>query len=137
MDRGEALARVEGARVARLATADAAGVPHVVPVVFALVGETAYWAVDRKPKRSDRLRRLDNIRENPNVELLADHYEDDWTRLWWVRASGTARILPPSAERDRALALLARKYAQYREMPPQGTVVAIDIGKVTAWEHSP
>src|SRR5439155_1742133 len=113
--------------------AGAGGLPHVVPFVFALRGRTLYWAVDRKPKRSRRLKRLDNLAANPNVEVVADHYEEDWSRLWWVRASGTARVLPEGAERDRALDLLAAKYPQDRDAPPDGPVVAVDLVRITWW----
>ena len=137
MERREASRRLGSARVAHLATADEGGVPHVVPLVFVLEKETVYWAVDDKPKRSTRLKRLDNIRANPNVEVVVDHYEERWDSLWWVRAGGFARILEGGQERDRALQALADKYAQYREHPPTGTVVAIDIARWSIWEASP
>jgi PPOX class probable F420-dependent enzyme len=90
----EARDRFAAGRVARLATADAAGQPHLVPVVFALAGETVYSAVDTKPKRSISLRRLSNVRENPKVALLVDQYDDaDWDALWWARADGRGRVL--------------------------------------------
>lgn len=125
--------RFAAARVARLATADAAGVPHLVPVVFAVDGDTVYTAVDRKPKRTTALRRLANIAANPLVCLLADHYEEDWTRLWWVRADGTARVLEAAEPvAVRALALLAGRYPQYAQ-PPPGPVVAVAVTRWTAW----
>src|SRR5438445_9100520 len=127
MERKEALERLASARVGRLATGDASGTPHVVPFVFALDDETAYWAVDDKPKRSARLKRLANIEVNPNVEMVIDGYDEDWTRLWWVRASGPARILEAGPERSRALELLAAKYPHYRDHRPTGEVVAIEI----------
>jgi PPOX class probable F420-dependent enzyme len=129
--------RLQGARVGRLATADAGGIPHVVPVVFAVVGRTLYWAVDQKPKRSRRLKRLDNIRANPNVEVVVDRYEEDWARLWWVRASGTARVVDDPDERGRALAALVAKYEPYRQALPEGPVVAIDVTRVTSWSGAP
>jgi PPOX class probable F420-dependent enzyme len=125
--------RVEGARVARLATVDAAGKPHLVPICFVLAGETLYSAVDSKPKRSLRLKRLENVRANPCVEVLVDHYEDDWSRLWWVRLQGLARVLTEGEDRDRALALLAQKYPQYRDEPPPGPVLAVDVDGWKAW----
>ncbi len=135
MEEAEALRRLGQARVGRLATVDRQGVPHVVPFTFALDGRTLYWAVDRKPKRSTRLKRLDNIDANPNVALVVDHYEEDWDALWWVRAAGTARILVEGAgERDRALALLGEKYGQYRTSPPEGPVVAVDLVRVSGWQ---
>jgi PPOX class probable F420-dependent enzyme len=137
MDDGPMWTRLAQARVGRLATADSGGVPHVVPVVFAVSGRTLYWAVDHKPKRSPRLKRLDNIRANPNVEVVVDHYEDDWDRLWWVRARGTARVVVDGDERRLAIEALARKYGQYRRTAPEGTVVAIDVTRVTSWVGGP
>jgi PPOX class probable F420-dependent enzyme len=131
----EACARFAAARVARLATAGADGRPHLVPVVFAVDGDTLYTAVDDvKPKATMRLRRLANIAANPAVALLADHYEEDWTALWWARADGAARLLDPAAdEAARARALLAGRYAQYREAPPPGVVIAVDVARWSGW----
>jgi PPOX class probable F420-dependent enzyme len=109
MERDAALRLVAEARVGRLATVDPGGAPHVVPFVFAVEGETAYWAVDQKPKRSPELARLANIRANPNVAFVVDRYEDDWRRLWWVRVDGAARVVTDPEERARALALLTGK----------------------------
>jgi PPOX class probable F420-dependent enzyme len=136
VDRDDALRRLADARVGRLATTDAGSDPHVVPFVFAVDGETVYWVVDRKPKRSRRLTRLENIRANPSVQVVVDHYEEDWERLWWVRASGKARILGDrdAEEARRALDLLARKYPQYASAPPQGPVVAIDLTGISGWQ---
>ena len=92
--------------------------------------------MDDKPKRSGRLKRLENIRANPAVEVVADHYEEDWRALWWVRAAGTARVVEDPEERERALRALAAKYPQYREAPPPGPVVAIDLAAVSGWEGS-
>jgi PPOX class probable F420-dependent enzyme len=134
MDRQEAMRRLAEGRVARLATADASGVPHVVPFTYALDGETVYWAVDHKPKRSSAIKRLENIRANPNVEMVVDRYAERWETLWWVRASGRARVVEEQAEREGALSLLASKYPQYRARPPEGPAVAIVIARVTWWE---
>lgn len=125
--------RVETARVARLATVDTTGRPHVVPICFAIVGETVYSAVDRKPKRSPRLKRLDNIRANPGVEVLVDHYEDDWSSLWWVRLRGRAFVVDDGEELGRALEALAAKYPQYRVEPPPGPVVAVALDEWKWW----
>jgi PPOX class probable F420-dependent enzyme len=135
MDPAEARTRFDGARVARLATAGADGRPHLVPVVFALDGDTLYTAVDDvKPKVTTRLKRLANIAANPAVALLADHYEDDWTALWWVRADGTARLLEPADdEAGKARALLAGRYPQYAEAPPPGVVIAVDVTRWSGW----
>jgi PPOX class probable F420-dependent enzyme len=134
VDRREALKRLGEARVGRLATADAGGIPHVVPFVFVLEGGTIYWAVDQKPKRSRTLKRLSNIEANPNVEVVVDRYTERWGRLWWVRAAGPARVVDAGAEAERALALLAGKYRQYRNNPPQGRVVAIEVARLSWWE---
>ena len=119
--------------VARLATVGADGRPHVVPICFAVKGDTLYTAVDEKPKRTRRLKRLANIEANPRVEVLIDHYEDDWSRLWWVRLRGPARIV----DDRRAVELLAAKYPQYRERPPAGPVIAVTIEERTEWTSSP
>jgi len=133
MDEREAVDRLASARVARLATADAGGMPHVVPFVFVLLDRTIYWAVDEKPKRSPRLKRLENIAANPNVAVVADHYEEDWSKLWWVRASGIARVVGEETERTRALEALAAKYPQDRDAPPDGPVVAVDVVRIGWW----
>jgi PPOX class probable F420-dependent enzyme len=128
--------RVTNARVARLATIDPDGRAHLVPIVFALDGDTLYSAVDRKPKRSQTLRRIENARVRPDVTILIDHYEEDWTRLWWIRLRGRARVLDDGEERVRALALLREKYPQYRDDPPDGPVLAVDVIQVRTWAAS-
>jgi PPOX class probable F420-dependent enzyme len=122
----------EGEPVARLATVGREGRPHVVPICFAIEGDMLYTAVDEKPKRTRRLRRLENIEADPRVEVLIDHYEDDWSRLWWVRLRGTARIV----DDPHALELLAAKYPQYRERPPAGPVIAVSIDERSEWTSS-
>ena len=126
------------ARVARLATVGASGRPHLVPIVFALDGDVVYSAVDAKPKRTTALRRLENVRRNPRVALLADHYDDaDWDTLWWVRADGGARVLDAQEpEARRALELLAGRYAQYRAAPPRGPVLAVAVERWSGWRAS-
>ena len=119
--------------MARLATTDPDGRPHLVPIVFVLDGDTLYSAVDRKPKRSRRLRRIENARARPDVTVLVDHYEEDWGRLWWIRLRGRARVLDDGEEHDRALALLTEKYPQYRAEPPGGPVLAVDVFEVRTW----
>jgi PPOX class probable F420-dependent enzyme len=123
--------------VARLATTDPDGRPHLVPIVFALDGNTLYSAVDHKPKRSSKLRRIENARERPDVTILVDQYEENWARLWWIRLRGRARVLDEGNERERALALLAEKYPQYRAAPPDGPVLAVDVADVLEWKSSP
>jgi PPOX class probable F420-dependent enzyme len=127
---------VAEARVARLATIDSSGRSHLVPICFVLEGSTLYSAVDQKPKISTRLRRLDNIRDHPSVSVLVDHYEEDWSRLWWVRLRGEARVLEDGAERARALALLTMKYAQYRDAPPDGPAIAVAVDDWRGWAAS-
>jgi len=119
--------------VGRLGTITSDDRPHVVPFVFAVDGETVYWAVDAKPKRSDRLKRLDNIRANAAAEVVVDGYDEDWSRLWWIRASGRARVVEDAAERGQALRLLDDKYPQYAKARPTGPVVAIDVARWSWW----
>ena len=121
---------VEAERVARLATVGADGRPHVVPICFALEGDTLYTAVDEKPKSTRALRRLANIEANPQVEVVVDHWDEDWSRLWWVRLSGRAQVVDHD---PRALELLRAKYPQYREQPPQGPFVVVEVGSRREW----
>lgn len=125
--------RFAAAPVARLATVGAEGEPHLVPVVFALDGDLLYSAVDAKPKSTTNLRRLRDIRARPRVALLADHYEPDWDRLWWVRADGDAAVLDAAADGEGPLRLLARRYAQYRRRPPAGPVIRVAVDRWTGW----
>lgn len=130
--------RVSAARVARLATADRFGTPHLVPIVFTLDGDAIHTCVDEKPKSTRRLRRLRNIEENPRVSMLVDHYSDDWTRLWWVRIDGIATIHDATARAGvAALDALARKYAQYRTARPAGPLITIDRLTWRSWEAGP
>jgi PPOX class probable F420-dependent enzyme len=128
----EARARFAAARVARLATADAAGRPHLVPIAFVVDGDVLYSAVDGKPKRTRALRRLANVRENPAVALLADHWdEDDWSALWWVRAEGRGRVLgAEDPEARRAVELLRERYPRQREA---GEVLAVEVERWSGW----
>ena len=128
--------RFAAASVAHLATVGPDGNPHIVPVCFALEDETLYFAVDSKPKRTPDLKRLRNIAANPAVSVLVDHYEDDWSRLWWVRLDGAARVLTDAAEMLRAVDLLAARYSQYRTHTPAGPVVEVVIAGMTGWSAS-
>ena len=128
----DAPARFGAARVARLATTDSEASPHLVPVVFVLVGETVWTAVDAKPKTTTALRRLDNVRAHPAVSLLVDHYADDWATLWWVRADGVATVLDVDEGRAGLDALTA-KYPQYQENPPPGPVLRVDVTRWVSW----
>jgi PPOX class probable F420-dependent enzyme len=125
--------RVAESRVARLATTDPDGRPHLVAIVFALAGDTLYTAVDAKPKRSRTLRRIENARARPDVTVLVDHYDEDWSRLWWVRLRGRARVLEVGDEMARALELLRAKYPQYRDASPTAPVLAIDVDDWRSW----
>ena len=135
MDSESARALFATARVARLATVGEDDAPHLVPIVFGLVGDLLYSAVDQKPKRTQHLRRLANITANPRVSVLADHYDEDWTRLWWVRVDGVARVVEPGAgvEHERAVAALAARYEQYAEQPPGGAAIVVEIGRWSGW----
>ena len=114
-DQAELLAR---APVGRLATADSNGVPHVIPVCYALMDGIIYSVLDQKPKRATltRLKRVQNILANPQVSLVVDHYEENWERLWYILISGDAKLLEEGAERPAAIRVLREKYAQYRTM---------------------
>jgi PPOX class probable F420-dependent enzyme len=141
LDAADARRRFASVRVARLATAGPDGRPHLVPFTFALgavdgdngPGDRIYSAVDAKPKTTTDLRRLRNIRANPQAAVLADHYEDDWAGLWWVRADGRATILDDPAAMAPALALLADRYPQYRAQRPSGPVISIEVTRWTGW----
>jgi PPOX class probable F420-dependent enzyme len=123
-------------RVGRLATADAHGNPHVVPVCFAIAQATLYVTIDEKPKRAAvrPLKRLRNMLDNPSVAFVADRYHEDWSQLGWVMLRGHAEILADGPEHDRAQALLRERYAQYRTMQlAELPVIALRIDRVTAW----
>jgi len=127
---------VAEARVARLATADANGAPHVMPVCFALDGETVYFVIDQKPKRAGamKLRRIRNILSNPQVTLLLDHYDEDWTRLWYVLLRGVASVIHRGPELRWALTLLRQKYPQYSAMTLEDRpVIRIRVFQAVTW----
>ena len=125
-------ADVVAARVARLGTQGPSGLIDLVPITFAFVDDdTIVTAVDHKPKRTTRLRRLDNIRFNPQVTVLVDHYEDEWSRLWWARLRGTALV--DEVPDDALLRPLVDKYPQYRDMRPAGPAIVIAVRDVTGW----
>jgi len=137
----EARRRFASARVVRLATVSEAGVPHLVPCTFALDGaavggDSVYVAVDHKPKSTTNLKRLRNIAANPHVAMLADHYDDDWSLLWWVRADGVASVLDEPTAMSRPVVLLTERYVQYADRPPAGPVIAISVTRWTGWAAS-
>lgn len=132
---------VEDARVARLATVDADGHPHLVPVCFVLTGQPGdseggdrcYLAVDHKPKRGVELRRTANLQATGHACLLVDHYDEDWSRLWWVRLDGHGGQVSDPAEAEHALDALAAKYPQYSEQRPDGPVLWIEVEAYRGW----
>lgn len=132
-------ARFTQSRVARLATVSPEGMPHLVPVVFAVdIGsphghDVVYTAVDAKPKSTRRLRRLANIENNPRVSLLVDHYADDWTQLWWVRADGVASIHAEGDAVADGYRLLRAKYPQYQSVALKGPVIAVAVRRWSSW----
>jgi PPOX class probable F420-dependent enzyme len=136
MDSDEMQRRIKGAMVARLATVGRDGRPHIVPITFALDDNTIYFAIDFKPKKTTDLQRLRNIEANPSVSVLVDHYEKDWTKLWWVRADGSARIVIGGAMFEKGIALLTQRYAQYQLARPAGPLVPISIERMTGWSAS-
>jgi PPOX class probable F420-dependent enzyme len=130
-------AKLAGARVARLATIDNQQSPHLVPICFALNANVFYSAIDRKPKRvaPKQLTRLMNIKKTPRVALLVDHYEEDWTLLWYVLVRGEAELVSSPEERERALQSLRTKYPQYRGemLQEDAPVLRITPKRITAW----
>jgi PPOX class probable F420-dependent enzyme len=124
--------RLAHARIGRLATVNPAGRPHIVPVCFALHEGVVYTAVDAKPKATRALARLENVRAAGRASLLVDHYEEDWTRLWWVRVEGAAEVL----DSEPAIDALAAKYEQYRAARPAGPVIAIAPERWVSWVAS-
>ncbi|MFH8410720.1 TIGR03668 family PPOX class F420-dependent oxidoreductase [Streptomyces sp. NPDC018019] len=127
--------RFDGARVLRLATADADGRPHLVPATFVRRGEEIAIAVDSKPKSNRNLKRLRNIIENPAVSVLVDQYDDGWQHLWWVRADGDAAVVDITSE-ARLTDALVERYPQYREAFPKGPLIVISVHKWVGWSIS-
>ena len=133
MDLATARRRVQHAPVGHLATVRPDGRPHVVVCCFALVGDVAYTAVDAKPKSTLALQRVTNLGAQPAASLMVDHYEDDWSQLWWVRLDGTARIIESATASEEAHTSLQAKYAQYAEVAIPGPVIALDIHSWRMW----
>jgi len=134
MDEGEARRRFAASPVARLATVRPDGAPHLVPVVTAVDGDLVYTAVDHKPKRTQHLQRLANLRAEPRCALLVDHYEQDWSRLWWVRADGEAAVLDHPPRDHPGLVTLARHHVAYRGRVPAGPLVVVTVRRWSGWE---
>lgn len=138
LDADEQRARLAATRVARLATLRADGTPRLVPITFALVGGLVCSAVDEvKAKHSTRLARLDDVRRDPRVALVADHYAEDWSALWWVRVDGTAAVHETGPLRITALAALVAKYPQYITAPPDDAVLVITPLRWSGWSATP
>jgi PPOX class probable F420-dependent enzyme len=135
MHEAEARRRVAEARVARLASLTPDGRLHLVPICFAVDGETLYTAIDAKQKRSQRPQRLANVLAHPGVCVLVDEWDEDWSRLWWVRLRGRARVLEAGEEHARAHVLLRGKYAQYAAHE-LGDVIAVDLDEERSWQGS-
>jgi PPOX class probable F420-dependent enzyme len=131
MSPDEARSRFAAARVARMATVTPDGRPHVVPICFAVDGDTILSAVDTKPKRTPELKRLRNLEANPAVTVLVDFYDEDWTRVWWARADGTAIV---HDRQERAIELLSARYPQFT---PAGRVIEITVKRWSGWLASP
>jgi PPOX class probable F420-dependent enzyme len=132
----EAARRFALARVARLATVTPASQPVVVPCTFVVAGDLIYSAVDHKPKSTTELARLTNIAASPGVSLVADHYDEDWSTLWWARADGHASVLRDQNAMAAPLALLAGRYPQYGASPPSGPVIAVTVTRWSGWSAS-
>lgn len=126
--------RIGQARVGRLATTNAAGQPHIVPVCFALEGDEIVTAVDRKPKSTFDLKRVANVRADPRVSMIVDQYDEDWDQLWWVRVDGRARVLQPGPGYEEAIAPLYDKYrGQYGLQLPPGPAIIVNIDHWAGW----
>lgn len=129
----EARSRFAASRVARLATVSPGGAPHIVPVTFAVEGDSIVTAIDAKPKRGGRSQRVVNIAANPRVSLLVDEYADDWRRLWWVRADGMGRVARDSTEVAWAFDLLRARYPQYAAVELIGPAIVVEVERWVAW----
>ena len=132
MHTAELRRRFASSPVAHLSTVRPDGGPHVVPIVFALVDDTVYSAVDAKPKRSPRLQRLTNVRADPRCAVLVDHYSDDWRQLWWVRADGCGEVVDASPAHPGIQALVQR-FPQYRDAPPSGPLLVVTVERWSGW----
>jgi PPOX class probable F420-dependent enzyme len=127
-----AAAELLEARVARLAFADERDRPRVLPVTFAIAAGAAWTAIDRKPKRTAEPARVRRLRERPAAALCVDHYSDDWSELTWVQLLGAVEVLAV-ADAEPGLRALRRKYAQYRDRPPPGPVLRLEIERALSW----
>jgi PPOX class probable F420-dependent enzyme len=131
----EARSRFVETRVARLATSGPSG-PHLVPITFAVEGDSIVTAIDAKPKRGGPLRRIMNVEADPRVAVLVDEYDEDWNRLWWARADGHAVVIAAGASREHAVALLRARYAQYHEARIDGPAILVRVDRWAGWSAS-
>jgi PPOX class probable F420-dependent enzyme len=136
-----ARALLVGARVARLGTVGADGTPHLVPCVFALLaGDRFVTAIDWKPKApkaAGDLVRIRNVRRAGVASAVVDHYDEDWSALWWVRVDGPARVAEPGTDENaEAVAALVARYDQYRDRPPEGPAIVVDVERWRSWSAS-
>jgi PPOX class probable F420-dependent enzyme len=129
----QARARFADSPVAVLGTVDATGAAHLVPVTYVVSGDLVFIAIDDKPKRDQDLKRLRNIAAEPRVSLLAQHYQEDWSGLWWARADGTARVIDPADMPFAVLGGLMGRYAWYRTHQPNGPVIEVTVQKWSGW----
>jgi PPOX class probable F420-dependent enzyme len=132
MDGDEMRRRVETANVMRVGTVDERGRVHLVPIVFAIERDTVYSSTDDDPPP----KRLRNLERNPEVSLLVDSYNDDWSNVWWVRMRGTGRAIAGGPERDHARRLLTEKYPQFEGDPGGGPIIAVDVEKCSGWTYA-
>jgi PPOX class probable F420-dependent enzyme len=130
----DARERFASSHVAQLATVSAEGIPHLVPIVFAVSHDVVYTAVDAKRKSGRPLRRMANIEANPTVSLIVDHYDQDWSQLWWVRADGVAKIHHSGEEMATGYFELRRKYPQYQRIALDGPVIAVTVQRWSGWQ---
>lgn len=138
MEADQARRRFTSARIARLATVRPDGSPHVVPIAFVLrtgaaEADEIAFAIDHKPKSTQRLQRLANLLHEPRCSVLVDHADDDWERLWWVRADGTGAVIDDPPTNHPALAALIARHHQYRRRPPRGPLVVITVERWRGW----
>ncbi|MGH3916605.1 MAG: TIGR03668 family PPOX class F420-dependent oxidoreductase [Pseudonocardiaceae bacterium] len=136
LEENEARTRFAEVPVVRLATADDLNRPHLVATTFVVADDVIFSAVDGKPKQSRNLKRLRNIQLTPHVSVLADHYAEDWTELWWARADGTATVIEAEDDMAEPLRLLADRYWQYRRDRPEGPVIAVAVERWTGWAYA-
>ncbi|MGH8913740.1 MAG: TIGR03668 family PPOX class F420-dependent oxidoreductase [Acidimicrobiia bacterium] len=134
MDRAEALDRLTSARVGRFASVTGDGRPHLVAVTFAVVDDSVVHMIDDKPKTTSRLQRLKNVEQRPRASLLVDHYEDDWSALWWIRVDGRTSVETEGEAWERARVALGEKYPRYRISPPAGPAIFLALDRITHWE---